>query len=242
MTGPALPIGKQSKGAHGGDRLTGAVVTVGLLAWVVMALGQTGSHHHGHTTLGGWMVMVVAMMLPPAVPLFRVVRGLTRSAAYTGMAILIFVLAWGVTGVVLTTGTDLLGGRVATLGLPHEHMLLGAGLVLAGAWQFTPWKDACLTACRTPRGIAMTHWRGDPLAGSATIAGVYAAACIGCCWALMAVGLLTGAAGLGAMAVLTLLMAAERLTRWGRALVRPVGAAALVLGVALLLGVDAIFT
>ncbi|MEV6633063.1 DUF2182 domain-containing protein [Actinoplanes sp. NPDC051470] len=220
--------------------MTGVVVTLGVVAWVAMTLGQPGGHHHGHTSLGGWLIMVVAMMLPPALPLFRVVLGLTSSAAYTGIAILIFVAAWGVTGIVLTAGTDLLGALVFRL--PHEQTLLGAGLVLAGAWQFTPWKDACLTACRTPRGIAMTHWRGEPLRGSAAIAVVYAASCIGCCWALMAVGLLTGAAGLGAMAVLTLLMAAERLTRWGRALVRPVGAAALILGVSLLLGVDALFT
>ncbi|MFG1610369.1 DUF2182 domain-containing protein [Actinoplanes sp. NPDC049265] len=223
------------------DRLTGLVVTLGVLAWAAMALGREAhAGHHGHTTLGGWLIMVVAMMLPPALPLFRIVRGLTRSDAYTGLAILIFVLVWILTGVVLTAGTDRLGGLVA--GLPHEHMLLGAGLVLAGAWQFTPWKDACLTACRTPRGIAMTRWRGDPLTGSVAIAGVYAASCVGCCWALMAVGLLTGATGLGAMAVLTLLMAAERLTRAGRVLVRPAGAAAVILGVSLLLGVDALFT
>jgi predicted metal-binding membrane protein len=92
--------------------------------------------------------------------------------------------------------------------------------------------------------MALRRWQGvRPAAAEATdIAVRYAASCVGCCWALMAVGLVTGAGSLIAMALLTTLMAAERLTRHGAALVRPVGAAAVIVGCALLLGVDTIFT
>ena len=40
-----------------------------------------------------------------------------------------------------------------------------AGLVLlaAGAYQLTPWKDACLRHCRSPLSV-ITHARGDPAA------------------------------------------------------------------------------
>ena len=90
----------------------------------------------------------------------------------------------------------------------------------------------------------MLRWRGArPAWAEATdIALRYAASCVGCCWALMAVGLVTGAGSLTAMALLTALMAAERLTRHGAVLVRPAGAAAIIVGCALLLGVDTIFT
>jgi predicted metal-binding membrane protein len=52
----------------------------------------------------------------------------------------------------------------------------------------------------------------------------------------MAVCFAVGVAALPVMVALTVLMAAERLTSWGRALVRPVGVAAMALGAAILLG------
>ena len=152
----------------------------------------------------------------------------------------IYVAVWTAAGAVLVAGTVYASTWLAAV---RSQTLLGAALILAGAWQFSAVKDRCLTVCRTPRGIAMTRWRGIRPAGveASVIAGVYAASCVGCCWALMAVGLVTGAASLVAMALLTAVMATERLTRHGRILVRPAGAAALILGTSFLLGVDKIF-
>ena len=66
----------------------------------------------------------------------------------------------------------------------------------------------------------------------------YGLSCVGCCWALMALGVLAGAAGLVTMAVLTLVMVGERLARRGLRLVRPVGV--LLLALAVLVGTGAL--
>ena len=110
----------------------------------------------------------------------------------------------------------------------------------AGAYQFAPWKDRCLTACRSPRGFAARHWHGEhPVVDIATLAGAYALSCAGCCVALMGVAVaVDGAAGtvaLPVMVALAAVMAAERLLPRGRRLVRPVGAVLLGAGAVLAL-------
>jgi predicted metal-binding membrane protein len=220
-----------------GRTLAGGIVAVGAAAWVVMAAQHQAGHHHEAATLTGWVVMVVAMMLPTALPLFELLRRLGHGV---GLAMGVYLGAWTAAGALLVA-VNLVLDRW-TQDWPwvwaHPHAPLGAALMLAGAYQFSSWKDRCLTVCRSPRGVAMLHWRGVRPAWqeAAVIGGVYAASCVGCCWLLMATGLLTGAGSLVAMAVLTAVMAAERLTRHGRSLVRPAGAAAVIVGAALLLG------
>lgn len=194
------------------------------------------------TVLLGWTVMVVAMMLPPALPMLLVLRGLL--ARHPGRRVALaagagaFVAVWVVVGVGLVAGDVVLhvvARRVAWLDA-HPAAVAGAVLVVAGLYQFSPLKNACLRACRSPRGFAVAHWRGQRPAAveSATVASAYALSCAGCCWALMAVSFAVGVAVLPLMVVLATLMAAERLAPRGRLLVRPVGVLALVLGAALL--------
>jgi predicted metal-binding membrane protein len=224
--------------------LAGGVIAAAAGAWLVLTVTHPGGHHHTVAmgpALTGWLIMIIAMMLPTALPLLELVRRLVPGrAAIVALVAAIYVAVWTVAGVVLVAGTVHASTRLAAV---RSQTLLGAALILAGAWQFSAVKDRCLTVCRTPRGIAMTRWRGTRPAWveASAIAGVYAASCVGCCWALMAVGLVTGAASLVAMALLTAVMATERLTRHGRILVRPAGAAALILGACFLLGVDKVF-
>jgi predicted metal-binding membrane protein len=65
-------------------------------------------------------------------------------------------------------------------------MVAGGVMVVAGAYQFTRWKAACLKACRSPLGFLMTRDFGGG-ARSALRAGVsHGLYCLGCCWALNA--------------------------------------------------------
>ena len=243
--GPSGPAASRRPTA----RLAGVLVALAAAAWLVLAATHDGTHtQHRAATLGpavtGWLVMVVAMMLPTALPLLELIRRFTAGRrggpAIVALCAGVYVATWTAAGVVLVAATMFLDRHLAGWAWAAEHPRapLGAALMLAGAYQFSSLKDRCLTVCRSPRGVAMLHWRGvrPAWAEAAAVAAVHAASCVGCCWALMALGLVTGAGSLTAMAVLTALMAAERLTRHGKVLVRPAGAAAVILGAALLLG------
>lgn len=188
--------------------------------------------------LGGWSVMVVAMMLPPALPLLRTLRGLTARQRHSHTLVLLgaaaFVGIWTWVGAVLVGGDAVLHAVVERQPWADRAPQFVTGAVLAGAglYQFTPLKRACLRACRSPRSFALAHWSGRRSAAAELVAvsSSYAVSCVGCCWALMAVSLAVGAAALPVMVVLAGVMAAERLVSWGRRLVTPIGLALIALG------------
>ena len=99
-------------------------------------------------------------------------------------------------------------------------------LALAGAFQFTKLKDACLDKCRHPGQFLLRFYeRGT--GGGFRLGARHGAFCLGCCWALMLVMFAVGVASLAWMAVLTALMVWEK--------TRPSGARSVpVTGVALL--------
>jgi len=206
-----------------------------------------GMPHTGHAQLAGWVVMVVAMMLAPALPMLGVLRVLAARRRVPGLLVLVggvaFVAVWTLVGALLLASADAVRAGIAAVPWLAAHPAVVAGTVVtaAGAYQFAPWKDACLTACRSPRGFAARYWHGPhPLTDAATLAGAYALSCVGCCVALMGVAVAVGGAGgavaLPVMVVLAVVMAAERLLPGGRRLVRPTGAALLGAGVLLVAG------
>lgn len=207
-----------------------------------------GQHLAGGTRVGalavwylGWLVMVVAMMLPPALPLLRVSarlgRGLSRTRTTVAWSAVAFLAVWAMAGVVLVVLTVALTGLASTQWLADNPAVpAGAAAVLAAGYQFTPLKRACLTGCRSPAALAMTTWTGvrEPAAEAARLGLRYGAVCVGCCWALMLLTVATSAAALPVMVVASVLMAAERLLPRVRAVLPAVAALALAYGAALL--------
>jgi predicted metal-binding membrane protein len=102
----------------------------------------------------------------------------------------------------------------------------GIVLVAAGLYQLTPWKDLCLSKCRTPITFIMTSWR-DGAAGALRMGLLHGAYCLGCCWLLFVILFPLGIMNIAAMAVITLVIFAEKTLPWGRAASR-VAAAALI--------------
>lgn len=217
--GPAEVVGS-SHAQHGGTAVTPPPAMVG-----------------GVLAVGGWALMVVAMMLPPALPLLQTVRRLVSRQPdpwrLTVLGALTFVGAWTVVGAAVVVG-DLGVRALAERSWPEaDPRWVTAGvLVVAGVYQFTPLKDLCLRGCRSPRSFVLAHWQGRRSSGTETVAlsGAYALSCIGCCWALMLICFAVGTAALPVMVALALVMAAERLVPWGRRLVRPSGLVLIVLG------------
>lgn len=191
----------------------------------------------------GWLVMVAAMMLPPALPMLAVLQDLLarhrRRAPALAAGVAAFAGVWALVGLGLLLADLTLHASADRLPwlAAHPGAVVGTVLVGAGLYQFSPLKQACLRACRSPRGFAVAHWQGRRAVAleAATVTGTYALSCAGCCWALMTVTFATTAASMAVMVLFACLMAAERLAPGGQRLVRPVGALLIVTGLAVLI-------
>lgn len=184
--------------------------------------------------VAGWTLMVVAMMLPTSLPLVALFDTMTRGRA--DRAVLLALLAAGYVGVWAAFGTAMFGADAAL------HAVLRAGavdakyvvpsvLVVAGAYQFTPLKRACLARCRSPKAFLVARWHGRTPRVDALRLGVeHGAFCVGCCWSLMLVMLAAGIGSLAWMLGLGAVMAVEKNVTWGRHVGAPVGAALLLAG------------
>lgn len=207
-------------------------------------VGIDGARGQVLAIVAGWGVMILAMMLPPALPMLQMLRKLVvrrrGPRLLVGLGGLSFVAVWTVVGMALIAGDSALhavsAGQEWLTRAPYR--VTGAVLMVAGAYQFSPLKNICLRACRSPRSFALAHWRGRRSAATevSVLSGAYALSCVGCCWALMTISFAVGAVALPVMVVLALFMAAERLVGWGRHLVRPAGLALLVIGLVTVLG------
>jgi len=183
----------------------------------------------------GWLVMVAATMLVPALDF---VGGLRRLLAArrrrTGLLLAGmggFALVWLLIGQLFQVGD----AAVHALAdgwpwLQHRAQLIpAAALALAGAYQLAPAKRRCLRACRNPAGFLLRGWHGrSPAREVAQIGMAYGWSCAGCCWALMLVMFAAGLASLWLMAALAAIAAVERLLRRPDVAVSVVGWALLV--------------
>ena len=113
-----------------------------------------------------------------------------------------------------------------------ERLVTPGLLLLAGLFQFSALKYRCLEKCRSPLGFVLSHWRGQNRRQDAFrlgwASGVF---CVGCCWALMLLMLISTVQHLALMLGLGLVMAIEKNVRWGRRISTPLGVA-LILGAA----------
>jgi predicted metal-binding membrane protein len=179
-----------------------------------------------------WQVMIAAMMLPSSLPLVRLYARASERAPRRGRSMAAFIggyaLVWSAFGLA-AFGADA-GLHAAINSSPwlssHDWWIGGSVLALAGAFQFTSLKDACLDKCRHPAQFMMRYYQRGPR-GGLRLGVRHGAFCVGCCWALMLVMFAAGVASLIWMALLSAVMIHEK--------TRPAGARAVpVTGVALL--------
>lgn len=211
------------------------------MAAMVQGIAQVGSgmpfDMGAAVFLGMWTTMMVAMMFPtvaPVVLLHRMVlrrrgEGIGRSVAFGSG----YLVVWAAVGVLPLLA--LVWFRGIADGSTWVDRVGGAVLVLAGIYQFTAWKDACLKACRTPLTFLMTHDFGAGTRGALRVGISHGLYCLGCCWALMAVLFVVGLMNLVWMAAISVVFLAEKNWRHGVGLTKIVGVAVIVFGVAVLL-------
>jgi predicted metal-binding membrane protein len=175
-----------------------------------------------------WTVMMVTMMIPSYLPAVRTFDAGARTLGLSSSATALFV-----TGYLLVWSTI---GGVAYLVVQALQDWLPAGsstalrggavlLVVAGVYQLTPPKQACLRHCRSPhRGVAphvVTQVRGYLAAARAGLwQGAY---CLGSSWPLMLVLLLVGMMNLAWMGVVAAIIFVEKVVPRGDVVSKVVG-------------------
>ncbi len=203
--------------------MSGAMAMPNMMPWTAGDFGYM---------LVMWAVMMVAMMLPsvtPVILLFALVQRKRESAgrpyAPTAAFVSGYLLVWAGFSLLATTANWGLhtGGALSAMMGRVAPATGGVLLVAAGIFQWTRLKHACLDHCRSPIGFLMQHWREGTL--GATVMGLHHGAyCLGCCWLLMVLLFVLGVMNLPWVAVLTVVVLAEKILPRGEILSRGLGA------------------
>jgi predicted metal-binding membrane protein len=117
----------------------------------------------------------------------------------------------------------------------QSHLLNGSLLLIAGIWQFTPWKHACLKHCKSPVEFLTSQRRKDKSA-SLFIGLHHGGYCLGCCWFLMALLFVGGVMNLYWIIGLTIYVWVEKVTPTGELISRLMGVILALWGLGLLVG------
>ncbi len=164
-----------------------------------------------------WAVMMAAMMLPTAIPMFLVYNKICRlrNSTYLMMIvsfILAYLLVWFIFSILLTLCQwQMHGLKFLSPMMNNQNVNLAAAIFfLAGFYQFTPLKNTFLQYCRTPMGFLLTEWRAG-VSGSFYMGLKHGMVCLGCCWAQMLIMFAVGVMNLLGMAIITCLVMLEKL-------------------------------
>jgi predicted metal-binding membrane protein len=170
-----------------------------------------------------WSVMMTAMMLPSAAPLILLYGAAARRSRQPTARRHIYALAAGYLAAwtAFSLAATALQRALASLLLVSPMMEAGSSrltatlLIVAGVYQWTPLKHACLRACQSPLGFLMARWR-DGWSGALRVGLEHGTYCIGCCWALMLLLFAGGAMNMVVIAGLTAGVAFEKLAPFSR--------------------------
>ena len=169
-----------------------------------------------------WVTMMVAMMFPTAAPMiltftrvYEAKRQRGQSFVPTWVFVSAYMIIWagfGLLGYAAALGLDALARQVPWLA--ENGTRIGAALlVLAGLYQLSPLKTVCLSKCRTPLAFVLNSWR-DGYRGSFLMGLEHGLYCLGCCWLLFVILFPLGIMNVAAMALITLLIFAEKSLPW----------------------------
>jgi len=176
--------------------------------------------------LAMWLVMMVAMMLPSALPMLWRYRdavaptvGVGYFLVWTAIGMAVFPLGIGLAAIEMRQ-------PAAARAVP---IAVGVVVLIAGCLQFTRWKAHHLACCRDVPGNGPTN------AATAFRHGLrFGLHCSHCCAGLMAILLVVGVMDLRTMALVAAAITAERLSPDGEGVAHAIGAAAVGAGLLLI--------
>lgn len=239
--------------------LTG-ILLITAVAWGYMAIEARAMYHTGVCQCAGmkmsapdsapwsvgtlaplflmWTEMMVAMMLPSAAPMIltfaavnRKRREQARPYVPTAHFTAGYLIIWTAFSAVAAVAQWYLHGKalLSPLMVSTSPALAGGLLVAAGLFQWTPLKNACLTHCRSPLSFLMTDWR-EGRWGAVAMGLKHGSYCTGCCWILMMLLFVAGVMNLFWIAVISVLVLAEKVAPNGLSVGKISGAALVLWG------------
>jgi predicted metal-binding membrane protein len=188
-----------------------------------------------------WQAMMVAMMLPSTWPMLSLYRrvAIFRETAHPSVGAV--VVGAGYFGAWLAFGAAAfgIGFGISSWAMHSEKIsrlvppAAGLALVLAGIYQLTPLKQACLKHCREPVLYLGNEWRPG-MAGALRLGLHHGGLCAACCWALMVIQMILGVMNLEVMIAIAAIIGTEKLWKRGPMLARAVGVCTVAAGAALI--------
>jgi predicted metal-binding membrane protein len=167
-----------------------------------------------------WGAMTLAMMLPTAGPMILTYAEIAETALRKGEHIVAphvliggYLTVWfGFAGIATLAQLGVMSlaawPDMSSLEAPASAMLF----IVAGLYQFTALKQACLTACQRPFSFFFLNWTDRPR-GVFRLGVRQGLFCLGCCWATMLLMFAAGAMNALWMALLGLVMLTEKMTK-----------------------------
>jgi predicted metal-binding membrane protein len=237
------------------DRLLilAAIAVITALAWLDL-VAMTGAMRPAMTGMSAesmvgilplfimWAVMMVGMMLPSAAPmivLFATVNRQKRKLGTPYVPTAIFVLGYVAAWTAFSLCAAVLQSELHALALLSPMMMSTSGILggalflVAGVYQWTPWKHACLRFCRSPLDFLLNHWREGSV-GALRMGLEHGFFCVGCCWFLMGLLFAVGVMNLLWVAAIAVFVLAEKMLPGGLRIAHASGVLMIAAGLFLL--------
>ena len=182
-----------------------------------------------------WAIMGIAMMLPTIQPTLKTYNDLSNINNVSNLGFFSIIIGFIIIWVIFSIGASLVQVYLANIsiikadGIFVNFIPSVTLLTLAGLYQFSNLKKACLYRCRHPLLFFLSDWNGS-VKTSFFIGLKVGFYCLGCCWLLMMLAFVGGVMNLGFMALATLVMIAEKLPDYGRYVTLPLSVLLLISG------------
>lgn len=207
-----------------------------------------------------WTAGMAAMMFPAIVPMVMLYNTFVSSGVNKGSSITIqeeasprpavirsfrialfiasYLFVWALTGVALLVGWSIvMNNTIMTAGSPTVLAgIYGSILIIAGIYQFTPLKGACIGYCESPMSFFMRRWKDGTL-GAVRMGLWHGMYCLGCCWAYFLLMLSMGWMNLLWMGLFAGLIFAEKMWSRGIWIARAAGVGLVITGILVILGI-----
>jgi predicted metal-binding membrane protein len=198
----------------------GGAAAVTALAWFSLLRMNFHSHHSIDftATFLMWTVMMIAMMLPSALPFVFAFgaehrKRRARNLPYVPAAVFLggYFAMWTAFSAIAALVQQALhrAALLSSTTTGTNSVFAGGILIAAGVYQWTPFKDACLRHCRSPLSFLLSDWREGSL-GAFRMGIDHGLFCLGCCWLLMVLPFAAGMMNLLWMAAITVFILVEK--------------------------------